>query len=190
MGIVIHWNGCKFYLDDMCKTLGKHAEEYHWNGVNKDDVLLDIGACIGSITIPLSKKIKYVYAVEPVMHKRLDANIKVNNCKNITVFDEIALSGGNGFLDIDWCGYKNRVRKATLSEIIQMCGCDKRPAVLKCDCEGGEKSIKSEELESFRIAEFEVHQDYEAFFEMLRKAEMSFTYEILNDTMIVHARRK
>lgn len=54
--------------------------------LTKSDRLLVIGAHVGTLAIPLSKKIREVYAIEPnpISFKLLSANIHLNDCKNIT----------------------------------------------------------------------------------------------------------
>ncbi len=75
----------------------KHVERYGGHSLNDKEILkqfltpgsvfIDIGAHIGTFSIPLSKVAKEVHAFEPTDHTRatLEENIKLNHCKNITV---------------------------------------------------------------------------------------------------------
>lgn len=54
--------------------------------LSDESIFIDIGAHIGSFSIPISKSVKEVHAIEPTpdTFATLKKNIDANNCKNIT----------------------------------------------------------------------------------------------------------
>lgn len=71
--------------------------------VSKDDIVLDIGACIGEYTTLLAQQAKHVYAFEPSPKnfEQLQINTK-DYATNITLF-EAAVSDKNGFETLYMC---------------------------------------------------------------------------------------
>lgn len=69
----------KFYLDDMFSTIGGANSDYSLEGLRSDDIVLDIGACIGAFSLKIAKKVSHIFAVEPMMTERLRQNININN---------------------------------------------------------------------------------------------------------------
>lgn len=197
----------RFYLDDMVKVT--NVDEYCLEDLRPDDVVLDIGACIGGFSLKVHKQVKKVYAVEPIMAKRLRRNIKLNNAENIKVLD---LGLGLWWLkkvqyrNIKWAGYNKRTVIQTLPQIIKSCG--SHIDFIKIDCEGAEYCIKPEELNGIRRIEAELHRVSEDvsnsidkhasiehtpydFLRTLDKAGFSYQYrELTEELMIVHAWRK
>jgi FkbM family methyltransferase len=57
------------------------------------DILLDIGAHVGSITIPAARKVKHVFAFESLFTDELRENVRLNGLTNVTIFP---LALGNG----------------------------------------------------------------------------------------------
>lgn len=59
--------------------------------INKDSIVLDIGAHLGTHTIPFSLLSRHVYAFEPQkkIHDLLENTIEDNNIDNITLFNNI-----------------------------------------------------------------------------------------------------
>lgn len=178
-----------FVNDNMINTIEEVNRDYVMDDLRPTDIVLDIGACIGGFSLKICKKVKYVYAVEPFMTDRLKENIILNGIKNITVMD-YAL--GLGEQEIEWGGVTKKRQCLSLSEIIKLCG--GRVDFLKCDCEGGEMSIKSDELDGIRRIEMEVHcsqKDFGGFLKMLDVA--GFEYKSISEPSthihLVHARR-
>ena len=69
-----------------------------------DDVILDIGANLGIISILLSKKFPttkiYSFEASPINYNNFVQNIKNNNCTNITPFNLAVWSESNQTVDI------------------------------------------------------------------------------------------
>lgn len=93
----------KFYVEPDTKDLIKSflnrgiLWEYglvkmYLNFLTPKDQVIDIGAYIGTHTIPLAKRVNWVFTFEPVRKfvKELLANIKLNDLKNVTYY-QIAL---------------------------------------------------------------------------------------------------
>ena len=57
-------------------------------GTRPTDIAVDIGACIGGITLPLSKLVKKVHAFEPLYIKELDNNVALNKISTIQTHKE------------------------------------------------------------------------------------------------------
>jgi len=87
----------EFYILDNDRWIGKTIKMGKaWDAdkikllisyLDKDSVVLDIGANIGTHSIPYSKKVAKVIAFEPqkVVHKLFQMNTKLNKCDNIEI---------------------------------------------------------------------------------------------------------
>ena len=148
---VVMKNGDLFYMSDDLDSATTVYQDYVFDDIRRDDIVIDIGANIGGFSLPASRLSDNVYAVEPITTQELRKNISLNNA-NITVI-ESALGDGSE-MNIDWHGTKRNIKTMSLSQIIDFCGgCD----FLKCDCEGGEWFIKEEEIKDIRRIEMEYH---------------------------------
>jgi len=127
---------------------------YDWSDMRDTDIMLDIGAHIGSVTIPAARKVKHVYAIEPLYTEELRENIRKNGLTNVTVLP-IAI-GERGTISLAFQGIeKNEIQTYPFKEIIAMCG--GKIDFLKCDCEGGEWFINTADLDGIRRIEMEIH---------------------------------
>ncbi len=151
--------------------------EYRFNDIQPTDIVLDIGANVGGFSLFVSKIVKHVYAIEPMLPSIIEKNIAINNISNVTVFDHAL---GIGMLNIPWEGEKNRyIIGKSLSELISLCS--GHIDFLKCDCEGGEWSILPEELKNIRRIEAEIHNfdgkhDTSEFLKILDEAGFRYEY--------------
>lgn len=172
-------------------TIDDVFTDYRFNDIQKDDIVLDIGANIGAFSLFVSRMVKQVYAVEPMLSDVLKQNVSLNGRNNITVLNKAL---GEGIVEISWEGCKNRhIIGKSLSELIFICG--GRVDFLKCDCEGGEWCIKAEELGGIRRIEMEVHNfgghDMNNFMKILEDAGFEYDYNSpRNGIMFVHAFRR
>jgi FkbM family methyltransferase len=150
---IVTKDGNRYYMSKLVDSVRQVQEDYVFDDIREDDIVIDIGACIGGFSIPASRKAKYVHAVEPMTAEMLRDNIRLNNIENIDVL-EIALGDG-GERRIEWLGASKTMRTKTLTEIKKICGgCD----FLKIDCEGSEWNIYPAELAGIRRIEMEVHK--------------------------------
>jgi FkbM family methyltransferase len=167
-------NGDLFYLSEDVGSSNSVLEEYKFDDIRKDDIVIDIGANIGGFSIPASRMSNHVYAVEPFMVKELRENISLNK-RDIQVI-EGALGNGD-IMEVKWEGVHKQLKTMTLSDLKNYCGgCD----FLKVDCEGGEWFIKPDELKGIRRIEMEVHgvgkQSFSEMGNMLKKAGFNYDY--------------
>lgn len=84
-----------------------HGDEYKTKNVDfkPGDVVIDIGANVGSVSIMLAKKYPflkiYSYEAHPINFQNLQKNIKENNVSNIKAFNNAVFSEDNYFIDIN-----------------------------------------------------------------------------------------
>lgn len=151
--------------------------DYRFNDIKKDDIVLDIGANVGAFSLFISRMVKHVYAVEPMLTDILKQNVSLNKAGNITVLDEAL---GKGMLEIPWVGCKPRkIMGKSLGDLIQVCG--GHVDFLKMDCEGAEWSIEPHELAGIRRIEAEIHNfdgkyDLTDFLKMLDGCGFKYDY--------------
>lgn len=139
-----------------------HDDEYKTKNINftPGDVVIDIGANIGAISVYLAKKhpgiTVYSFEAHPINYKNLLKNIADNNITNILPFNYALYSSDNDFIDIrlnphntgatnsfvDHETYMEviKVPTITLDTIIEKYNIDKIK-FLKVDCEGAEFEI-------------------------------------------------
>lgn len=74
--------GGQDFFDDFLRTI---YDQY----VKKDSTVIEVGAHVGTHTCYLAKLAKHVYAFEPqeALYKHLQANLFVNDCKNVTAYN-------------------------------------------------------------------------------------------------------
>ena len=145
---------CKFYPSEHLNTLLRTEGNLWFEGIKEDDIVLDIGACIGSVTIPLAKKAKKVYAVEPLLHKELRRNIELNKLTNIEVIPQ-GIGKGETRIEYGNCsGTALLVPFKTLLESVN----EGRVDFLKMDCEGYEWEVNPEEVIGIRELRIEFHR--------------------------------
>ncbi len=65
-------NGDLFYVSKDIGSLTSVYEEYQFDDIRKEDIVIDIGANIGGFCIPVSRISSHVYAVEPVTVSELE----------------------------------------------------------------------------------------------------------------------
>ena len=187
MAYIVMKNGNLFYPSENLGTAASVYQDYIFDDIRRDDIVIDIGACIGGFSIPASRMSDHVYAVEPIMVEELRRNVSLNK-RNIQVI-EAALGRGD-IIETKWMNHRKSVKAMTLSDIKSFCGgCD----FLKIDCEGNEWLIELEELDGIRRIEMEVHKVRKPFSEMenmLRKAGFNYKVDKPRDCVgvwIVHA---
>lgn len=188
---IVSKNGEKYYVSKFIDCVRQVQEDYLFDDIKKNEIVIDIGAGIGGFSIPAAKKARHVYAIEPMTTELLRENILLNKAKNITV---LAIALGNGSIKkISWGGESKIIQTKKLTEIKRICGgCD----FIKIDCEGGEWEITAEELKGIRRIEMEVHNigfPLSQIEEKLKQAD--FDYKIRNQPdanlglWTIHARR-
>ena len=102
--------------DLISANLALHGH-YEWDVVNlcamiaggyENGVVLDIGANIGTVTVPMAKAhpMYEIHAWEPqrLVFQQLCGNVAFNDCHNVHVYNE-AIGSANGCMDIDMPDY-------------------------------------------------------------------------------------
>lgn len=185
--------GFNYIICDELNSIEQVETEYDLSDIRKTDVVLDIGACIGGFTLPVSMKCKHVYAIEPIFNNILQKNVELNNINNVTVMniglgkpDDLAFFGN----------IKKNIQMYSLDQIIDLCG--GHIDFLKIDCEGGEWSILPSSLKNIRRIEAEIHHftergmpDISVFENLLKEANFDYRIEKRNNRMNgVHAKKR
>lgn len=144
----------------VAKVVAREAiASYHLDDLTflPGDVILDIGAHVGVMSIYLSKMWPEtrIIAVEPhpANYANLQRNIEANDCRNVTTFhgalaaehgtltlhgDHAQNTGGMGVCNIG--GEAITVNSTTLADLVASFDID-RIALLKLDCEGAEYQV-------------------------------------------------
>ena len=149
----IEVNGCKWYMSDQL-VMNQRIKGNPWFwGVRNTDVVVDIGANIGAMTIPYAKVAKKVYAVEPLYYNELEENIRLNGLNNVEVLRCGIGEGQEAELEFD--GRVNRVALLAFKELKEMIG--GRIDFLKIDGEGCEWDIPPAEFKGIRELRIEFH---------------------------------
>ena len=149
----IEIDGCKFQVTDQINMNQRIKGNPWFEGVRSTDIVVDIGANIGAITIPLAKVAKKVYAVEPLYYKELEENIKLNGLKNIEVL-KCGIGEGQE-VEIEFCDRKERVSLISFRVLKETIG--EQINFLKMDGEGCEWEIEPSELKGIRELRMEFH---------------------------------
>jgi FkbM family methyltransferase len=155
---IVTKEGNKFYVTRDLETVGECKDEYSFDGIDKDTVVVDLGANVGGFSIPAAKLARYVISYEPIRYNELFSNMKLNNIKNM----EVNFSGlGDGrFTTLHWREKKKAIPTAQFEAIFDD-ACDYGDKIfLKCDVEGAEKHINPDMLFYFEGVEMELHYDY------------------------------
>jgi hypothetical protein len=126
--------------------------EYWLDDIERNDIVIDIGANGGAFALRAARKSARVMAVEPLTTDLLSRNILLNHAE-IRVLQ--AALGDGGPVEIAWDGCRATVPSYPLRDIVRIAGgCD----FLKCDCEGAEWLIDPADLSGIRRIEMELHQ--------------------------------
>lgn len=149
--ILIRRDGSKFFVPPSCHAVPESLEDHKcYYQFKSDETVLDIGAGIGGLTIPLAKKVKKIVAIEPEPTNvtYLQANITKNRLKNVRVVEKavwncrktLKLHIGSIFSHSLVCGMKEKdikVQGDTLDNIISEFGVEKIDFAIM-DVEGAE----------------------------------------------------
>ncbi len=150
---VIEVDGCKFYVTDQVNSTQRIKGNPWFGKVRSTDVVVDVGANIGAITIPLAKVAKKVYAIEPLFCKELEANIKLNGLDNVEV---IPFAIGKEQEKVIKFSSKGALSSfITFGELKRQIG--EQIDFLKMDGEGCEWEMEPSELKGIRELRMEFH---------------------------------
>jgi FkbM family methyltransferase len=136
------------------ETLSQVIEEYEFEDLTQNDIVLDLGANIGAFSLRAARLCKHVYAVEPLYTDELNANIILNNLQDKITVLPYGVGNGNK-IQIRYQNREKTVQTYPLSELLKMTG---KITFLKCDIEGAEWTIQKEDLIGINRLEFETHR--------------------------------
>ena len=142
-----------------------YARTYDKLQLRRDDILLDVGANIGLVTLYFYDKVNKILAIEPEPDnfRMLRHNVQTNNCKNVITVNK-AVSDERGFTQFDHTGGEAIAKQAesgilmdTLENIMNEWGII--PTAIKMDIEGFElKAMKGfSRYDNLRQIIMEVH---------------------------------
>lgn len=174
-------------------------DSYNFNDIDfKDgDVVIDIGANVGAISIYLAKKYPFikVYSFEPIprIYQNLVKNIEANNLTNITPINKAVTSDGRPvemiyslgvnlascitenmhekhikFINHHGIADKLKIESISLNDIFDEFNIDKCK-LLKIDCEGSEEEVlvNTNVLSKIEHLRGEIHYEKERTMELL-----------------------
>lgn len=155
MANILSSHGFLFYANDQNFSIQQVFSDYKFDDVREDDIVVDIGANIGAFSTAVARKVKKVYAIEPIFWKELQANIDLNKLTNVEVIKQ-GIGNSKSPQKIEFFGRSDIVSMLPF-ESFKMQLPNKRIDFLKSDCEGCEWSIAPESFEGIRRIEAEMH---------------------------------
>lgn len=126
----------------------EHVTDLFCSLINKDDIVMDVGASIGYYTILAAKRAKKVYAFAPLpfAYKRLTENVKLNNYNNVEAF-QVAVSNNTDkrILNVPTIGSTlgtlNTAKHTISVDTINLDSLNIQPDLVKIDVEGAEVGV-------------------------------------------------
>ncbi len=146
-------DGCKFLMNDQVDSVQRIGGNPWFNNMRETDIGVDIGANIGAITVPMAKRMKWVYAIEPLYTDILEANLKLNNLTNVTVI-KAGIGYPPGPRSVEFGPRSGRMKVHTFEALSKYVG---KIDWLKIDGEGCEWDIDPEDLKGVREIRVEFH---------------------------------
>lgn len=123
----------------------------------KPRTVIDIGAHIGTFSIPMALNILDLYggglvvALEPatINHCALVNNIVINGVEKIVKPIKAAVSINQGSLEIEWIGMRERVSSITMAQLLELIKTKGYNSIdlIKIDIEGAELDIITKDCE-------------------------------------------
>jgi FkbM family methyltransferase len=121
-----------------------YANTYNKLKLKNSDILLDVGANIGLVTLSYFDKINKIIAIEPETNnfKLLKQNVRINNCKNVITINK-GVSNERGYISFEHTGGTATAKPTnagievdTIDNILKEM--DVIPTAIKMDIEGYE----------------------------------------------------
>jgi len=152
-------DGYIFRASDQLNAVQRVEGNPWFEGVRPTDIVVDIGANIGAMTVPLADKASYTVAVEPLFYKELRRNLAANAISRVHVM-EVAIGTPKDFkeLFIQFSSKEGKVSVMSFHDLKKFC-VDRWGHLdfLKMDGEGCEWEIEPEELRGIRELRIEFH---------------------------------
>jgi FkbM family methyltransferase len=174
-------DGCKFFVNDQLDSIQRIEGNPWFRNMRETDIGVDIGANMGAITIPMAKRMKWVYAVEPLFGDILKANLELNCLSNVTVL-ECGIGYPAGVARVEFGPRQGKMKVHTFEALKRYVG---KIDWLKIDGEGCEWDIDQADTEDVRELRIEFHirrnkrkEDYLQF-EIWKAWLGAFRYDII-----------
>jgi len=153
--LILEYRGVKFYPSLLnYPRMFEAWDRYNIEGIRPEDVVLDVGANVGSFTLPVAKRCKKVIAVEPMFTDLLIRNIELNNLHNIEVIDRAIGLGVAKDTEVDCQEYQGRFVSIDPTVLLETYG----PLdVVRLDCGGMEGTFNLDKYKDVRQWEVEFH---------------------------------
>jgi len=145
------YDGLLYYVDRNLFTVKDFYILFPMPQIKPEDICIDLGANIGVFAMSAAKTGAKVVAVEPVTPDQLKRNLALNGITNVEVIPKFI--GDSGPTECTWLGETRTTESVSFRELKDKYGC----TVLKSNCEGGEWTIRPEDLEGVRIVAIEFH---------------------------------
>lgn len=132
---VVESEGYRFRLSPQIADYKRVKDNPWFRNIRPGDVCLDVGACVGAITIPLAKMAARVVAVEPLFFEELAATVKLNHLTNVRIMP-YGIGPTCGRQRVSFSGRDSFVDTLTFDEVFEQM--NEPVDVLKVDIEGAE----------------------------------------------------
>jgi len=149
----IEWQNFKWLPSDQLTSLMDWTDDRWFGSIKETDIVLDLGAGIGSWCIPVSRMCKKVYAVEPLYWEELIMNIGLNKINNIEVIP-IAIGSSK---EVKWVRFGNKKMIMSWISLKELIDKIEKPDIIKVDIEGAEWELQPKDLIGIRDIRIEFH---------------------------------
>jgi len=103
-GLILEYKGIRYYPHSLnYPRIFEAYDRYKIEELRPEDIVLDLGANIGSFTLPAAKKSRLVSAYEPLFFQELEENTLLNSLSNIYIYHNSI-----GTIDVDCQEYKGK----------------------------------------------------------------------------------
>jgi len=127
--------------------------DYFFQKINDDDIVLDIGAGAGLYSLLVAKVAKKVYSIEPLL-----IDILIENTKNVSNIEVLPIAfGKDGKEKCNYWGMSKVIESKSLQTLLYEL--NPAPTYIKCDCEGCEWNgfMSCNDFKDIRMIEMEYH---------------------------------
>lgn len=153
--LVMEYRGVKFIPDLInYPRMFEAWDRYNIEGIRREDKVLDVGANIGSFTLPVAMRSKSVIAVEPIFLSTLIKNVELNRLDNVVILDKAVGPESPKAVDVDCQEVSGRyLSMDPLSLLLDYGPFD----VVRLDCGGMEYLFDLNKYKTVRQWEVEFH---------------------------------
>jgi len=142
-----------YHIEENINSVWGIGKNYDIDQIGNEDIVVDLGSCIGAFTLPAATRAKKVYAIEPLFARELTENIKLNGLANIEVI-EVGIGDKDCRQTLTFGHRSKEVSIVTFAELRQKIG---HIDYIKIDIEGWEWGIDLRDLSGIKRIAFEPH---------------------------------